>query len=147
MGLLALAINLPQFGRNFLAFGHIDGPTVTKGNYPLYNETHGPRVLLSNVVRLFAWHATLQYQSFNDGMYRDVVWLHDHVLHLSVNDPRTTTPFSAYNGLRFMVRMNRAGSPALMLLLLLLPLALLAARSALICRTRCFYVPLRSAAS
>ena len=28
MGLIALAINLPQFGRNYFAFGHIDGPNA-----------------------------------------------------------------------------------------------------------------------
>jgi hypothetical protein len=129
VGLVALAINLPQFGRNVIAFGHIDGPTVEKGGYPLYNQSHGINVVLSNTLRLFAWHCAIQYQPFNDAMYRDVVWLHEHVLHIGVNDPRTTTPFSSYNGLRFYGDdEDRAGSPALMLLLLLLPLALISAR-------------------
>jgi len=62
-------------------------------------------------------------------MYRDVVWVHDHVLHIGVNDPRTTTPFSAFDGLRFYgTDEDRAGSPVLMRLLLLLPFALLVAR-------------------
>ncbi len=128
-GLVALAINLPHFARNYRAFGRIDGPAPDQGGYPLYNEVHGPRVLLSNVVRLFAWHAAITHQPFNDAMYRGVVWLHDHVLHIGVNDPRTTTPFSAYNGLRFRgADEDRAGSPPLMLLLLLLPFALVMAR-------------------
>lgn len=129
MGLLALAINLPQFGRNYFAFGHIDGPTPDHGGYPLYNNIHTPNVVLSNTLRLLAWHATIDNQPFNDTMYHAIVWLHDHVLHLDVNDKRTTTPFSAYNGLRFYgTDEDRAGSPAHVLMLLLLPVALVLAR-------------------
>jgi hypothetical protein len=129
IGVVALAINLPQFSRNYRAFGHIDGPTPAHGGYPLYNESHGANVVVSNIVRLLAWHAAIGYQPFNDAMYRDVVWLHAHVLGLGINDKRTTTPFSSYDGLIFRGDdEDRAGSPAHILLLCLLPIALFIAR-------------------
>lgn len=129
IGVVALAINLPQFARNYRAFGHINGPDPRHGGYPLYNESHGVNVVVSNMVRLFAWHAAFGYQPFNDAMYRDVVWLHEHVLGLGINDKRTTTPFSSYDGLIFRGDdEDRAGSPAHILLLCLLPIALFIAR-------------------
>ena len=125
MGLLALAINLPQFGRNYFAFGSINGPTREHGGYDLYNEVHSPAIAASNVLRCLSWEATTTVGPFNSSMYRAVLWLHDRALHLDANDTRTTTPFSAYNGLRFRGSdEDRAGSPAHILLLLLLPLAL-----------------------
>jgi hypothetical protein len=129
VGVVALAINLPQYARNARAFGNINGPPPAHGGYPLYTTSHGPNVLLSNVVRLFAWHAAITHQPFNDAMYRDVVWIHQHLLGLDINDRRTTTPFSSYDGLIFRGDdEDRAGSPVHMFLLCLLPIALVLAR-------------------
>jgi hypothetical protein len=139
MGILALAINLPQFGRNFFAFGHIDGPTVAAGSYPLYNEVHGPAEMLSNATRLLVWEAAIGPDSkdespyplaaertqFDAGMVNALAWLHEHVLHLGLNDKRTTTPYSAYTNIHYRgVDEDRAGAPALIALILLLPLML-----------------------
>jgi len=129
IGLVALAINLPQFARNARAFGHIDGPPPDDGGYDIYNLSHGLNVVVSNVVRQLAWTAAVRYQPFDDAMFRDVVWLHQHLLGLGINDPRTTTAFSAYNGLTFRGDdEDRAGAPFHILLLCLLPIGLLIAR-------------------
>jgi Dolichyl-phosphate-mannose-protein mannosyltransferase len=129
IGLVGLAINLPQFARNARAFGHIDGPPPDHGGYPIYNVSHGLNVVISNIARQLAWTAAVRYQPFDDAMYLDVVWLHQHVLGLDTNDPRTTTIFSAYKGLIFRGDdEDRAGAPFHILLLCLLPMALVIAR-------------------
>jgi hypothetical protein len=142
-GLLALAINLPQFGRNYFAFGHIGGPEPAQGGYPLYNEVHGVAAAVSNSTRILAWEAAIGpktgephpgafaalRRNFDDGLYHAVVWLHEHVLHLGINDPRTTTTVSLYGKLYFRgTDEDRTGSPAHVLMLLLLPGALWLAR-------------------
>ena len=143
MGLLALAINLPQFGRNYFAFGHIGGPTTEHGGYPLYNEIHGPAVMISNSTRLLVWEAAIGPESgdkepgpfansrakFDSAMLGSLTWFHDRILHLGINDTRTTTPFSVYQNLHFRGHdEDRTGSPLHVLLLLFLPLALWMAR-------------------
>ena len=143
MGILALAINLPQFGRNYFAFGHIGGPSIEHGGYPLYNETHGVAETVSNTTRLLAWEAAIGPQAgdpnpgplaglrrkFDDAMFRGLVWFHDHVLHLGINDRRTTTAVSAYGKVYFRgFDEDRTGSPLHVLLILLLPVGMWVSR-------------------
>ena len=129
IGIVSIAITAPQYARNLKNFGHLDGPTVAEGNYPIYNLSHRPGAVMSNIVRNLAWHAAIPYQPFNDGLYSAVVWLHDHVFHIGINDKSTTTPNSYYNRLEFHgPDEDRTGAPVHVLLLLLLPVTLLLAR-------------------
>ncbi|HUO10417.1 MAG TPA: phospholipid carrier-dependent glycosyltransferase [Phycisphaerae bacterium] len=125
IGSVALSVNLPQWARNVKNFGHVNGPTVAEGNYPIYNETHAPAAIISNMMRNLVWHSAVPSQAINDDIYAGMLWVHQHLLGIGINDPRITTPFSSFNKLEFHSSdEDRVGSPFHVLLLLLLPLAL-----------------------
>jgi len=124
MGIVSLAISLPPMCRNYFNFGHVDGPPPEQ-NYLVYNTLHAPKVVISNLVRQFAWNAAIPPQEFDDRMFSAVTWLHVHFLGLGISDKRTTSPASPYRDLRFRGDdEDRAGSPLHLLLLVLLPVAL-----------------------
>jgi Dolichyl-phosphate-mannose-protein mannosyltransferase len=129
MGAIGLAINAPHYVRNDRTYGHLNGPTVAEGSYPIYNTLHTPEVVASNALRILACESALPSQRLNDRLYDGLAWIHEHVLHLGLNDKRTTSPFSKFVPPRYRANEEDvAGSPLHVLLFLTLPAALLLAR-------------------
>jgi hypothetical protein len=83
---MALAINSGQMRRNFAYYNRVLGPKAKGGTV---NDTFGPRVLASNVVR----NASLQFTSRSSVMTRlvyDAVKRAHDVIGIGIDDPRTT---------------------------------------------------------
>jgi hypothetical protein len=95
--LCAIALNIPQYGRNLDLSGSPLGFDSAQGDgkYRWQNESFGWRATVSNFLR----HATEQLgarsDGWNKGLYDIVVLAHEK-LGLDVNDPSTTWPGSNY---------------------------------------------------
>ncbi|HEX4055033.1 MAG TPA: glycosyltransferase family 39 protein [Tepidisphaeraceae bacterium] len=129
MGIIALAINAPHYARNDKTFGHLNGPTVADGGYAIYNTIHTPGVAASNALRILAREGALPSKWFDSHLYDGLDWIHRHLLHLDLNDKRTTSPFSKFVQPPYRpTEEDVAGSPLHVLLFLILPAALILAR-------------------
>lgn len=96
-GLLALALNLPHYGRNCRLYGSPLGPGAEHGGQFRYrNEVVSAAALTSNVLRNVALHLRLPSRAVTRDVERQFVALHG-LLGLDVSDARTTwgpLPFS-----------------------------------------------------
>jgi len=92
-GLLAILLfalpNLGHWGRNLHAFGN----PFSEGGYgqAFANELFTPQVIASNLIRNIAQHTGLPWGRVNKWIYETVVAIHEKLLKLDVEDPRTTT--------------------------------------------------------
>ena len=82
--LLSLLPTLPNTIRNLRTFGAPLGPAMG-----VTLARRDVRAVASNILR----HAALNYPIAP--LWNGIIWLHQHVLHMDVNDPRTTFPHLA----------------------------------------------------
>ncbi|HZY87830.1 MAG TPA: glycosyltransferase family 39 protein [Gemmataceae bacterium] len=89
-GLLALALNLPHYGRNWRLYGSPLGPGAEHaGRFPYRNQVISAAALASNVLRNLALHLRLPSRQVNRAVEGQVIALHG-LLGLGADDPRTT---------------------------------------------------------
>ncbi|MGP1372621.1 MAG: ArnT family glycosyltransferase [Almyronema sp.] len=84
-GAIALVLNVGHYSRNWQVFGSVLGESGQG------LDSHGPRVLLSNVIRNLALHFGTPVRSINLITIRLVEGLHT-LIGLDASDPRLTSP-------------------------------------------------------
>jgi hypothetical protein len=88
--LLALALNLPHYGRNWRLYGSPLGPGAEQaGQFQYRNAALSGATLASNALRNLALHLRLPSRPFSRAVERQLVALHA-LLRLDPSDPRTT---------------------------------------------------------
>jgi uncharacterized membrane protein YiaA len=97
IGLCALALNAPQYLRNFELFGLPLGPGG-ESSYRYMNDGFSPSILASNLLRNLGLHAGTPWQGSNLQIERAVDAMH-RAIGIALDDPRSTWP-----GTRFEVR-------------------------------------------
>ncbi len=89
-GLLALALNLPHYGRNWRLYGSPLGPGAEQaGQFRYRNEAVNAATLASNALRNLALHLRPPSRELCRAVERQLVALH-RLLGLNPSDPRTT---------------------------------------------------------
>jgi hypothetical protein len=89
-GLLALALNLPHYGRNWRLYGSPLGPGAEQaGHFQYRNAAVSAATLASNALRNLALHLRLPSREVSRAVERQLVALHG-LLGLDANDARTT---------------------------------------------------------
>ncbi|MDT9196871.1 glycosyltransferase family 39 protein [Limnospira fusiformis KN01] len=86
IGVIALAINLGHFQRNYEVFGSILG---TSGDYKL--EIFSIPILISNTIRNIALHFSTFSRDINLLLIKIIAAVHKFI-EVDINDPRTTFP-------------------------------------------------------
>src|SRR5262249_21393773 len=89
IGILAVAINLGHWSRNYVAFDSPIALAHDRGGFSLANDTHIPQAVASNVVRNISLHVGLPWATANVVTKQAVESLHE-MIGISVTDPRTT---------------------------------------------------------
>ena len=97
IGLCALALNAPQYLRNFELFGSPLGPGA-EGSYRYTNDGFSPSIVASNLLRNLGLHAGTPWKGSNLQIERVVDAMH-RAIGIAMDDPRSTWP-----GTRFEVR-------------------------------------------
>jgi hypothetical protein len=87
-----ILINISHWWRNFQAF---QSPLGVSGDITK-NHLFTPSAVISNIVRNIALHIPVVYQPINVFFEKSIILLHDHVLKLDANDPRTTFPGTVF---------------------------------------------------
>jgi hypothetical protein len=87
--LIAAAINVPQWHRNYVAFGSPLSLPAAKGGHDLANSTISASVVVSNLLRNLTLHTNGPGASFNNWQRRVVAECHKP-LTVDVDDVRTT---------------------------------------------------------
>jgi Dolichyl-phosphate-mannose-protein mannosyltransferase len=118
--LLALALNAPQFVRNYRLFHSILGPSAgaPPDGYRYTNDTFGAGPLLSNVLRNLALHASTPLGSVNHAVEAGVVRILG-TMGENANDPRTTWDYTEFHVPPLNLHEAIAGNPQDALLILL----------------------------
>src|SRR6185295_19215724 len=88
---LALIINAPHWIRNTNAVGAPLGIPVSKGGFPLGNETFTPAALASNLIRNLTLYTCVPFPEINAWEKERIVRIHKG-LGIGESDPRTTFP-------------------------------------------------------
>jgi hypothetical protein len=87
---IPLLINSGQYVRNQALFGN---PLAERTeNQEIVNTTFAPNAVVSNVLRDSVLQFGTPSSAVNDAIQRVVVKIHNQVLHIGLNDPRTTWP-------------------------------------------------------
>lgn len=82
----AILINLGHWWRNIEVF---QTPLGVSGN-ETRNELFTPAAFFSNLLRNISLHLPVPFQSINEFFEEFILFIHRHLLHLDLNDPRTT---------------------------------------------------------
>ena len=94
IGLCALALNAPQYIRNFELFGSPLGPGA-EGSMRYMNDEFSPSILASNLLRNLALHAGTPWQGANGLTERAVEAMH-RAIGIALDDPRSTWPYTRF---------------------------------------------------
>jgi 4-amino-4-deoxy-L-arabinose transferase-like glycosyltransferase len=125
---LAVAINLPHFGRNVLLFGSPLGGAGTTEGIALTAAAATPRLVVSTVIKNLSLQLQTPSPTLTERLKTAVSRLHD-LLGADLNDPRTTVLSERFHTLGTNYNDMVAGSPLhLGLLLLVVTAPLVSAR-------------------
>ena len=94
---VALAVNLPQYARNYELSGSILGFDSAQGDgvYRWRNETFGWKETTSNVLRHVSEQVGARSNAWNQAVYACVIAAHIW-MGMDANDPRTTWPYTVF---------------------------------------------------
>jgi hypothetical protein len=115
---LAIVLNMGHLVRNFEFYGKPLGPGAEGREYTYTNDVVSFPAGLSNLVRNASLHLT-STPPLNARIQAAIIGLHDHVLGIDVNDPRTTWPGTAFQVNRISLNEDLAGNPLHFLLLVI----------------------------
>lgn len=93
--LLALSVNILHYSRNYDLYGSPLGPGNEEGGFIYANQTIGPAVIASNLLRNAGLHGAI-YAPVDKFVERMIYDLHAD-LKISINDPRTTWPGTEFH--------------------------------------------------
>ena len=116
-------INSGHFARNIQAYGS----PISTGDHKLTNEIKNLRVLASNVIRNMSLHFNIPNDLLRKKVEQGIIDLHNNVIGLDVNDPRTSgQPYAVPD---LSSHEDMAGNPLHLLLLWLSIIGLLIFRN------------------
>jgi len=140
---IVVVLNASFIGRNYVATGSFIG---TSRNSKYANEIITLPVIASNIIRNSGLHTWTPFKSINDGILSSIVFIHDRILHIAVDDPRTTYLGSVYTVAKNPMNEDFAGNPFHLVLTIISLIIFVGMRSLRKLRLLVWYVSLLSLA-
>lgn len=103
-----LFINASFIGRNYSVYGNLVG---TDRNTRYTNESISVSAITSNMIKNTGLHTWTPFSTVNDVVKQTILLLHDRILHIAVDDPRTTYARGAYTVAKNPNNEDFAGNP------------------------------------
>ena len=91
---LVILINVNFMFQNYQLYGQFIG---TRNNTKFTNEVISLPGIASNVVRNIALHLWTPFPTVNDSIQKGIIFVHNNILHISVDDSRTTWGYDNYD--------------------------------------------------
>jgi hypothetical protein len=121
---VAIILNAFHYSRNYKVFNDpLGGTEEVRTLYA--NESHGISAIGSNVIRNAALHLSTPVGKINTAANKLLVFIHDKILHININDPATTYVESEFEFGRYGLGFHEVSSSNLIhmcMILICLPL-------------------------